>query len=78
VSNAFDRSINKAAQFFLASEALTRSLITSMVAVVVLCPGINPDWFILRIQLSDEKEQSYVLSKDSRILAKQCILEMGR
>ena len=53
--------MNKAAQLFLASMALTRSLTTSVVAVVVLCPDLNPDWFILRIQLSDKKEQSCTL-----------------
>ena len=66
--------MNKAAQLFLASEALTRSLTTSVVAVVVLCPG----WCILRKKISDKKEQSCTLTKDSRILAKQGSLEMGR
>jgi hypothetical protein len=68
---------NKAAHFILVSKALTRTLTTKVVAVIVMCPGLNPDWFTFKIHFSD-KEQSCKFTKDPRILASQGRLEMGQ
>jgi hypothetical protein len=43
-----------------------------VVAVVVICSGLNPDWFILRIQLSDKKERSCTLTKYSITYGDSC------
>ena len=61
MTNAFDGSINKAAKLFLAFKALTRSITTSVVSVIVLCPGLNPDWFIFKIPCLDKKRAKLLI-----------------
>ena len=73
-----ERSTKRTAQCFLMSKDETMSLVTIVIAVMVLWLGLKPDWWGLRIEWLDKKHFNWELTRVTSTLARHGSVEIGR